>query len=152
MVEAAVTTMTERSEGEGAPVSSGAPSPLGDMMPHLILEHSDLAAPFDHRELFQELHGVLERTGEFKLTQMKSRAVARARTYIGSGDPENTFVHLTVYILSGRSLELRKRIGEELLAVLTRQLSKSVAGRPSDITVDIREMTRESYAKAQVAP
>lgn len=118
-------------------------------MPHLILEHSELAAPFDHRALFQELHGVLERTGEFKLEQMKSRAVARARSYIGAGDPESIFVHLTVYILSGRSIELRKRIGAELLEVLTRQLAKSVTGRPSDITVDIREMVRETYAKEQ---
>ena len=118
-------------------------------MPHLILEHSDLVAPFDHRALFAELHAVLERTGEFQLAQMKSRAVARARCYIGAGDPENIFVHLTVYILSGRPVGLRKKIGAELLEVLTRQLAKSVAGRPSDITVDIREMDRETYAKEQ---
>jgi 5-carboxymethyl-2-hydroxymuconate isomerase len=122
------------------------------MMPHLILEHSDnLAAPFDHRALFRELHATLEATGEFRLEQMKSRVVAQARSYVGAGDPANIFAHLRVYLLGGRSLELRRQIAADLLAVLQRGLARSVAGRPSDLTVDVREMTRETYAKAQVA-
>src|SRR5882757_6563574 len=113
-------------------------------MPHLILEHSDnLVAPFDHRALFRELHATLEATGEFRLEQMKSRAVALDRSYVGAGGPENIFVHLRVYILSGRSQELRRRIGAELLDVMQRALAQSIAGRPSDLTVDVREMTRE---------
>jgi 5-carboxymethyl-2-hydroxymuconate isomerase len=121
-------------------------------MPHLILEHSDnLVAPFDHRALFRELHAALAATGEFRLEQMKSRAIAQDRTYVGAGDRDAIFAHLRVYLLSGRTLELRRRIGTELLAVLQRGLAGSIAGRPSDLTVDVREMTRETYAKAQVA-
>ena len=119
-------------------------------MPHLILEHSDnLVVPFDHRALFRELHTTLQATGEFRLEQMKSRAIAEGRTFVGAGEPGNIFAHLRVYILSGRSLELRQRIAAELLAVLQRWLAASVAGRPSDITVDVREMVRETYAKVQ---
>ena len=119
-------------------------------MPHLILEYSDnLVGPLDHRALFRELHGTLDAFGEFKLDQMKSRAVARDKYYVGAGAPENIFVHLTLYILGGRALELRQHIANALLGTLTRALEQNVRGRPSDLTVDVREMERETYAKAQ---
>ena len=119
-------------------------------MPHLILEYSDnLVGPLDHPTLLRELHAALEEFGEFKLDQMKSRVVARDRYFVGAGDPANIFVHLAVYILSGRAPELRQRIAGALLGVLTRELEPNIRGRPSDLTVDVREMVRETYAKAQ---
>jgi 5-carboxymethyl-2-hydroxymuconate isomerase len=121
-------------------------------MPHLILEYSDnLVKPLDHRALFGELHATLDAFGEFKLDQMKSRAMARDMYFVGAGAPENIFVHLTLYILGGRALELRQQISHALLGTLSRALEPNVRGRPSDLTVDVREMTRETYAKAQTA-
>ena len=58
-------------------------------------------------------------------------------------------MHLTLYILSGRSLEMRRKFGAELQTILKRGLAGQVEGRPSDVTADVREMERETYAKDQ---
>jgi 5-carboxymethyl-2-hydroxymuconate isomerase len=122
-------------------------------MPHLILEHSDnLVAPFDHRVLCAKLHAALEATGEFRLAQIKSRVVTHERFLVGAGDPANIFVHLSVYVLSGRPVEFLKRLAGDMLAILRHELAAQVRGRPSDLTVDVREMTRETYAKEMTPP
>lgn len=118
-------------------------------MPHLVLEHSDnLPAPFDHRRLFAELHDTLAATGQFNVAHLKSRAVAHPRSYVADGRAERVFVHLTVAILSGRDAAFRKSLGAECLAVLRRAFAETWDARPCDLTVEIREMERDSYAKA----
>lgn len=117
-------------------------------MPHLLLEHTDnLAAPLDHRAVLAELHEVMAKTGEFKEADIKGRIAAYARHHVGDGDPKRVYAHLTVSIMSGRSLEFRKRLSADLLAVLRRAFARSYDERPCDLTVDIREMVRETYAK-----
>jgi 5-carboxymethyl-2-hydroxymuconate isomerase len=53
-----------------------------------------------------------------------------------------------VAILTGRDTEQQHRIGERLLAVLCEGFARAWDERPCDITVDIREMPRKTYAKA----
>lgn len=117
-------------------------------MPHLILEHSDnLVEPLDTRAVCAELHAALLRFETFTLEDMKSRIVARDRYYSGAGAPEDVFAHLTVYIMAGRPPERRKEIGAALLAVVKRGLGRSWRERRCDVTVDVREMDRGTYAK-----
>lgn len=122
-------------------------------MPHLILEYSDnLPEPLDHQALFAQLHAVLERFDSVQIADIKSRAIAHRHYHIGSGAPESVFVHLTVAILSGRPVALRQQLGTELLAVLRRVFARTWKARPCDVTVDIREMRRETYGKTTNAP
>ena len=118
-------------------------------MPHLVLEHSDnLPGPFDHEALFADLHDRLAATGQFKLAQIKSRAVACPRSFVAEGRPERVFVHLTVSILSGRDEVFRQELSASCLAVLRAGFGRAWEERPCDLTVEIREMERASYAKA----
>jgi 5-carboxymethyl-2-hydroxymuconate isomerase len=122
-------------------------------MPHLILEYSNnLADPLDHQALFAELHAALERFELFQPTEIKSRAIAHEHYRVGSGAPESVFVHLTVAILSGREVALRQQLSTELLGVLREALARTWRERPCDVTVDVREMQRETYGKAMNAP
>jgi 5-carboxymethyl-2-hydroxymuconate isomerase len=118
-------------------------------MPHLILEYSqNLSDPLDHQVLFAKLHAVLERVDGVRPAEIKSRAIAHEHYRIGRGAPENVFVHLTVAILAGRDLHCRERLSAELLAILREALARTWEERPCDLTVDIREMQRETYGKA----
>lgn len=118
-------------------------------MPHLTLEYSNnLPAPVDFGVLFARLHAALAGIGPFPLAQIKSRAVPHDVFRVGAGAPESVFVHLTVAILTGRDAGDRRRIGEQLLAVLREAFARAWDERPCDITVDLREMVRETYCKA----
>ncbi len=118
-------------------------------MPHLTLEYSNnLPAPVDFDGIFARLHATLAEIGPFPLAWIKSRAVPHDVFRVGAGAPESVFVHLTASILTGRDLEQRRRIGERLLLVLREGFAQAWDGCPCDLTVDVHEMTRETYAKA----
>lgn len=122
-------------------------------MPHLLLEHTaNLAAPLDHRALLDELHAVMSRTGEFNPGDIKGRILAHEHHRAGDGDPRRVFAHLTVSIKSGRSVEFRKQLSTDLLTVLQRAFARTWSVRPTDLTVDVREMVAETYAKAANPP
>jgi 5-carboxymethyl-2-hydroxymuconate isomerase len=117
-------------------------------MPHLLIEHSDnLPAPLDHGALLAECHRVLEGFGLFKREDIKSRVVARDRFRVGAGDPAHLFVHATLSIMTGRDLATRKQLGAALAGVLRQGLGRSWEERRCDVTVEVREMERETYAK-----
>ena len=118
-------------------------------MPHLTLEYSDnLPGPVDFEALLARLHATLAEAGSAPLAQIKSRAVPCRIFRVGAGSAESVFVHLTVALLAGRDLERRRAIAERLLAVLRETFACVWAERPCDLTVDVREMERETYAKA----
>lgn len=118
-------------------------------MPHLVLEYSDdLPAPVDFDALFARLHAELAAAGPFPLAAIKSRAVPHRVCRVGAGEPGSVFAHLTLEILSGRDLEQRRRLGELLLGILREAFARAWDERPCDLTVDVREMERATYAKA----
>ncbi len=61
------------------------------------------------------------------------------------------FVHLTVAILSGRDPSTRQRISEACLTELLVQVDAIHQHFPCEVTVEVREMERESYGKAMHA-
>jgi 5-carboxymethyl-2-hydroxymuconate isomerase len=118
-------------------------------MPHLVLEHSDnLAEPLETAKLLQKLHEALLPLGPFEMSQIKSRVITYQEYRVGVGAKESVFVHLTVSVLSGKTIEKRKQIADRMSEVLSEAFAATYAERPCDITVDIREMERETYVKA----
>lgn len=117
-------------------------------MPHLLVEYSDnLAAPLDEAALLAELHRALEGFGLFKPEDIKSRLVAQGRFRVGAGDPSHLFVHATLSIMGGRDQETRKKLGGALVEVLRTGLGRNWEERRCDVTAEVREMERETYAK-----
>jgi len=117
-------------------------------MPHFILEYSDnLLEKIDHRQLFRNLHRLLVENGPFKLSDIKSRAVAHDDFYVSDGKESNAFVHLTLSIFKGRDLSIRQTVGKLLLEFLKKEFDRSYQQLHCSITVEIREIDTDTYFK-----
>ena len=81
----------------------------------------------------------LDGTGDEGLAQRP------ASPHSGLGSAEEGFVHLDVRFLAGRPSEVKRAVGEALLAAL--RAAYVLGERPVQITVEIRDIPQESYFK-----
>ncbi|MFQ5649544.1 MAG: 5-carboxymethyl-2-hydroxymuconate Delta-isomerase [bacterium] len=117
-------------------------------MPHLTLEYtSNIHLEVDFQTLFLELHQVLERVGGIEIENCKSRARRVEEYLVGDGSGNQAFVHLEVRFLTGRPLELKRKIGEALLSRVHSCYQAAMTPTGVQITVEMREMEREAYFK-----
>jgi len=115
-------------------------------MPHLTVEYcTELADDLAPRELLKALNRTLIASGLFSAPDIKSRAVALDTVLVGDGAPDR-FVHIEVALLSGRSIEVRRKLAEELLTSASAELNET-ALRPLQVSVEVRELDKECYAK-----
>ncbi len=117
-------------------------------MPHLTLEYSgNIKQQIRAHELFPKVHEVLVRLGPTKVEHCKSRAMRRDDYFIGDGGPRHAFVHLDVRLLSGRSLETKQGIGQQILKLLKGHFAPSLTELDLQITVEVRDIDRQVYFK-----
>lgn len=117
-------------------------------MPHVVLEYSaNVVETVDHQALFGELHGAVLELQAFPQSDIKSRAMRCTDFYMGDGDPKGAFVHLRFSLLAGRDISVRQRLVQTCMRVLTAYFARSVAQLHCQITVELREMDRATYAK-----
>lgn len=117
-------------------------------MPHLVLEYTANAPPSGElQELFARLHRILAEVGDIKIGNCKSRARPCETYYLADGKPEGAFVHLDVRILSGRTPELKREIGERLVEEVRQAFAASPDNKNLQVTVEIREIVRAHYFK-----
>jgi 5-carboxymethyl-2-hydroxymuconate isomerase len=117
-------------------------------MPHCILEASaNLLDQPDWAGLLREVNGTLAATGLFKEADIKSRFLRHEVFVIGDGAPDQAFLTLNVQILGGRSDEVKARLGEALLPVLTKAFPRTLAGMKCSLTVQITDIHRPSYRR-----
>ncbi len=117
-------------------------------MPHFILEYSDnILEKINHKDVFTSLHQLLIESGSFKLSDIKSRAVAHKDYYISDGNESNAFVHLTLSIFKGRDLSIRQEVGKKILAFLQKKFARSYKELHCSITVEIKEINADTYFK-----
>jgi len=114
-------------------------------MPHIQLEHtSNLPADIASRDLLVSIHRVFAAHG-VAIGNCKSRVETRDRWAIGDGSEEESFVHLEVGILEGRTPETKHSLGDALLVLLKKAYEGT--SPPAQITVEIRDMRRADYFK-----
>lgn len=117
-------------------------------MPQIILEYSpNVASNLSWNELFNSLHHLVHKETGVNIENCKSRAIQRDQYYIGKGGASNAFVHLQLALLSGRSNLQKKRLGEALLKVLEETFDASGKKLKLQITVELRDISREAYFK-----
>jgi len=110
-------------------------------MPHIIVEYAEqLAEETDIATLLETVHHAVADSGLFLAQQIKTRAYPfRQFTHGGGSDP---YIHIQARIKAGRDADNKKRLGEEILAGLTKlHIAAPV------ITVEIIDMDRDSYGK-----
>ncbi|MBU2964572.1 5-carboxymethyl-2-hydroxymuconate Delta-isomerase [Amphritea sp. 2_MG-2023] len=92
-------------------------------MPHFIMEYSaNLDDDLDIPALFEKLNETAIATGVFPIGGIRTRAVRCEFFRVGEGDPENTFVHLTAKVGSGRSPEVLKAASDTIFETFSASL------------------------------
>ena len=110
-------------------------------MPHLVVEYSR-GAPGneDVRRLMARLAESAARTGVMKAEDIKVRAIGYDDFLIAG--KQDSFVHLSVYLLAGRTSEQKVKLSEELRQVMTETCPDVIS-----LSVDIRDMDPVAYKK-----
>ena len=110
-------------------------------MPHCIIEYSnDLETEVETSTLLSSVYNAALESELFFENDIKVRALAFK--YFTIGQTWQKFIHVTVKILSGRTLEQRKALSQLILNKLKNLVSNSVS-----LSVEIAELDKESYAK-----
>jgi len=117
-------------------------------MPHCVLEYSaNIKDSVNFQEFFARLHELLAASGEIQLDRLKSRWFCRDNYLVGNGDVKNAFVHLQISLLSGRSVEVRKKLGAQAFDLLSSQYPRSQRDLSCSITLEVREVENETHFK-----
>lgn len=114
-----------------------------EYMPHVIIECSEnirfLVKPAD---ITQIAHTTMIQSGLFNTADIKSRSHVAEDYLVGEKGNHGSFVHVTVYLLEGRSLLQKQNLSEALCAALQVPLKKV-----DQLSIDIRELTKDTYRK-----
>lgn len=117
-------------------------------MPHFILEFSDnILEKFEARPFFEKVHALAMEFNTFSLADIKSRAIRHTQYYLGDGKANNAFAYLHVALLSGRPVELRRKLGEGLLHLMALEFRASLEKLNLSMTCEIREINSETHLK-----
>lgn len=110
-------------------------------MPHILIEYTaELASEQLIETLLDELHTAISATGLFVPARIRIRATP-LHHYRCGGDKRH-FVHAQLRIHTGRSDTQKCALSNTVLTTLQQQ-----RWPVDDITVEVVEMARESYAK-----
>jgi 5-carboxymethyl-2-hydroxymuconate isomerase len=115
-------------------------------MPHCIIEYSqELEANFDPTLMIDATHNGAVASGLFDESHIKSRTVSYQHYKTGTG--KLRFIHITAKILSGRSRKQKASLSQHILEqfkllLIDKGLTSIV------LTVEVRDMDKETYSKA----
>ncbi len=116
-------------------------------MPHILLETTaNLQENASIPDILEALVAELSRHDTMASASIKAYHSLRVMWAMGEGAPAG-FVHCTVAILSGRPLELRQAVAHGIATVLRTHFAEALDAREAGLTVEIREMDRETYLK-----
>ena len=116
-------------------------------MPHLIVEYTRDMEEAGSVAALRALNEALMSSGEFEERSIKSRAYAVEAFVVGTADEARGFVSARLAILDGRSAATKRKLSQLLLDVLCRVCGPA-GGLQVQVTVEVRDMDRDSYAKA----
>ena len=99
-------------------------------MPHFIAECTDnIREQADLPGLFAKVNEALAATGIFPLGGIRSRAHWLDTWQMADGKHDYAFVHMTLKIGAGRSLESREEVGEMLFALIKTHFAELMTAR-----------------------
>lgn len=112
-------------------------------MPNLMMEYShSVDERVNIQKLLEDLHQVAIESGLFEVSSVKSRAISCHDWLIGEEADSQDFIHITFELLSGRTLEQKKELANQLMQVLKEQV-----GPVRSLTINVRDMDLESFLK-----
>ena len=110
-------------------------------MPHIVIEYSAKDYAEDQvNAMMTTAHAAALASGLFAESDIKVRAYPCAHGLVAGKSLR--FVHLTVYLLSGRDQPTQKQLAEKILAQMS-----SLELDAASLSVDCRDMDRAVYSK-----
>lgn len=120
-------------------------------MPHLFFEHSANLPAVDFPSLALPLHEILAEKAGARLGDCKSRWRRTDDFLVGNDESEQAFLHLAIDLLAGRPQAVLLEIGKAALEALGTAVRAQIGDQPEldeiQISVEVREMSREGYFK-----
>lgn len=112
-------------------------------MPHLVLEYSSNVIEKDNlSRLLLECHNILAQSLPAKIESCKSRAIECTTYCVGDGNPANAFVHVSLAIMAGRTLETLKATADKLMEIYRNYFDRSLQQLNLQITIEISELAK----------
>ncbi|MGV1169973.1 5-carboxymethyl-2-hydroxymuconate Delta-isomerase [Enterobacter asburiae] len=110
-------------------------------MPHFIAECTDnIREEADLPGLFAKVNEALAATGIFPIGGIRSRAHWLDTWQMADGRHDYAFVHMTLKIGAGRSLESREAVGEMLFALIKAHFAELMAARYLALSFELDEL------------
>jgi len=110
-------------------------------MPHFIVECTEnIREQADLPGLFARVNEALAATGIFPLGGIRSRAHWVDTWQMADGRHDYAFVHMTLKIGAGRSLESRQQVGEMLFALIKDHFAGLMAARYLALSFELDEL------------
>src|SRR5689334_13682134 len=116
-------------------------------MPHIILETTtDLPENANVPDILEALVAKLCTLDTIEAKSVKAYHTLRSVWSMGAGATPG-FAHCTVAIVTGRDDALKKKMADEMYAVLRTQFAQSLEDGEVGITLELREMDKTTYRK-----
>ena len=110
-------------------------------MPHFIAECTDnIREQADLPGLFAKVNEALAATGIFPLGGIRSRAHWLDTWQMADGKHDYAFVHMTLKIGAGRSLQSREEVGEMLFALIKTHFAELMTARYLPLSFELDEL------------
>ncbi|WP_431257804.1 MFS transporter [Roseateles chitinivorans] len=119
-------------------------------LPHFILHHSANLSGIDVDRCLTAVNAALAASGHFEEIDIKSRAFQAEQFLVGVEARGRAFVAGTLSVLTGRSDDTRREMG----AIALRALVSCIPATSElhiQVSVEVVEIQRETYAKAVIA-
>jgi len=100
-------------------------------MPHLVLQHSNNLLENSFHNFFNDVHIILSNSLNSNIEKCRSRVIPLSNYYIADGDIKHAFIHLDIYIKSGKPPELIRSTGQMIFS----KLNDYVTGSKSNLIV-----------------
>jgi 5-carboxymethyl-2-hydroxymuconate isomerase len=116
-------------------------------MPQIHLETtSDLPENGSIPDILEALVARLSSFETVDSAAVKAYHTLRSNWAMGEGAPAG-FAHCTVGILTGRPMELRQQISDAMYEEMRTHFAMSLENQEVSLTLELREMERETYRK-----
>jgi 5-carboxymethyl-2-hydroxymuconate isomerase len=114
-------------------------------MAHFIYEYSANIPTdqLDLQALMEKMHTVAADSGIFPLAGLRSRAIRCEEFRVGDGNPEHSFLNLSMKVGRGRDLDTRMAIGRTLFDILIEHLQPIFASRGLAVSFEMRELEEQ---------
>jgi len=117
-------------------------------MPHIILEYSaNLTLLETTSTLFKGVHQQVQDIAGVKIENCKSRSYVANDYWVGTGDKNSAFVHLSVRFIEGRSAERKQVLGTSLCQLLRDAFGVGDADEHVQVTVEVSDIRLDEYCK-----